>query len=144
MAKIVTSIDIDRPVGTVWEYMTDLRHAKDWSTEVVDSVYDGPLRLGATGIDTRKWGKKEVNWDWKVTGYDPPRLLRLTYGPPLNAVADFTFEGLTADRTKVSCTTTLRPSGWLRLISPIIAAEGRKADQKQFAKVKSILEASQD
>jgi len=28
----------------------------------------------------------------------------------------------------------------MKLIAPIIAAEGRKADQKQFGKVKAILE----
>jgi hypothetical protein len=36
--------------------------------------------------------------------------------------------------------TDLKPSGWWRLLTPIIAAEGRKADQTQFAKVKAILE----
>lgn len=142
MAKILTSVEIDRPIETVWEYLTDLRHAKDWSSEVVDTVYSGPIRLGATGVDTRMWGKKEVKWDWTVTQYDPPRLLSLTYGPPLNAVADFTFEAATPHKTNVSCITTLRPSGWWRLLSPMIAAEGRKADQVQFAKVKTILEAA--
>lgn len=140
MAQIVTSIDIDRPVATVWEYLTDLRHAKDWSSEVLETVYSGPIELGATGADTRKWGKKEMKWDWKVTRYDPPHLLSLNYGPPLNAMADFTFESTTADTTKVTCATTLKPSGWWRLLTPMIAAEGRKVDQAQFAKVKSILE----
>ncbi len=140
MAQIVTSVDIDRPVGTVWEYLTDLHHAKDWSTEVMDTVYSGPIQLGATGVDTRRWGKKEVKWDWKVTGYDPPNLLSLTYGPPLNAIADFKFESTSAETTRVTCATSLKPSGWWRLITPMIAAEGRKADRAQFTKVKSILE----
>jgi uncharacterized protein YndB with AHSA1/START domain len=139
VAKIETSLEIARPVAEVWDYMTDLHNAKDWSTEVVDTTYSGPIQLGATGRDTRRMGKREVEWDWKVTGYEPPRRLTLTYGPPMNAVADFTFEPVTQG-TRVTCTTSLKPSGWMRFIAPMIAAEGRKADQQQFAKVKEILE----
>lgn len=142
MARIETSIDIDRPIATVWTYLTDLHNSKDWSTEVVETVYSGPLKLGATGVDTRRWGKREVQWDWTVTNYVAPNLLELTYGPPLNAVARFNFDEISPTATHVTCATTLRPSGWWRFMSPIIAAEGRKADRTQFAKVKSILEGS--
>lgn len=139
MARIETSVEINRPVAEVWEYMTDLQNAKEWSTEVVDTTHSGPIQLGASGVDTRRMGKREVKWDWKVTGYDPPRQLTLTYGPPMNAVADFTFEPLTQG-TRLTCATTLKPSGWMRFIAPIIAAEGRKVDQQQFAKAKQIIE----
>jgi uncharacterized protein YndB with AHSA1/START domain len=142
MARIVTSVEIARPVATVWDYLTDLHNAMDWSTEVVDTVYSGPLRLGATGVDTRRWGKKEVTWNWEVTGFDPPHLLELSYGRPLNAVANFSFEATSTDTTRVSCSTDLKPSGWWRVLTPVIAAEGRKADQTQFEKVKAILEGS--
>lgn len=141
MAKIVTALDIERPVETVWSYLTDLHNSKDWSTEVVDTVYSGPIRLGATGVDTRRWGKRELQMNWEVTKYDPPRLLTLTYGAPLNAVADFTFEPTHAGGTRLTCSTTIKPQGWMRLLAPIIALEGRRADEKQFAKAKAILEA---
>jgi uncharacterized protein YndB with AHSA1/START domain len=142
MARIITALDIGRPVETVWSYLTDLHNSKDWSTEVVDTEYSGPIRLGATGVDTRRWGKREVKMNWEVTEYEPPRLMTLKYGPPLNAVADFTFEPSAAGGTRVSCITTLKPSGWMRLLAPIIAAEGRKADERQFAKAKAILEST--
>ncbi len=141
MAKIVTALDIERPVETVWGYLTDLHNSKDWSTEVVDTVYSGPIRLGATGVDTRRWGKRELQMNWEVTEFQPPRLMTLKYGPPLNAVAQFTFEPTTTGGTRVACGTTLKPTGWMRLLAPIIAAEGRRADEKQFAKAKAILEA---
>jgi len=140
MAKIETSVEINRPVEEVWQYITDLRNAKNWSTEVVDTVYSGPIQLGAYGVDTRRMGKREMKWNWEVTGYDPPRRLTLTYGPPLNALANFIFEPTGDNGTRVTCTTTLAPNGWMKLIAPIIAFEGRKVDQEQFSKVKTILE----
>ena len=142
MSKIVTSLEIERPVEAVWNYMTDLHHTKDWSNEVVETVYSGPIRLGATGVDTRRMGKRELKMNWEVTGYDPPRLLTLSFGPPLNAVADFTFEPISTGGTRLTCSTTIKPKGWMRLMAPIIALEGRKADEKQFAKAKAILEAT--
>lgn len=140
MARISTAVEIDRPISDVWSYLTDLHNAKDWSTEVVETTYSGPLQLGATGVDTRLWGKKRVDWDWSVTAFESPHTLELTYGPPLNAVARFTFDEVGIDRTRVTCDTNLTPTGWWRLMTPFIASEGRKADETQFAKVKAILE----
>jgi uncharacterized protein YndB with AHSA1/START domain len=143
MAEIVTTLDIERPQEAVWEYLTDLHHTKDWSTEVVDTVYSGPIRLGATGVDTRRMGKRELKMDWEVTEYDVPRLLTLTFGPPLNAVALFTFDPTPTGGTRLTCSTTIKPKGWMRLLAPIIAAEGRRADEKQFSKAKAILEGTE-
>lgn len=140
MAKIETSVEINRPLEEVWAYMTDLRNAKEWSAELVDTVYSGPNQLGASGVDTRRIGRREMKWNWEVTGYDPPCRLTLTYGPPLHATADFNFEPTGDNGTRVSCKTTLSPHGWMKLIAPLIAAEGRKVDQNQFIKVKEILE----
>ena len=46
MARISAAAEIDRPISAVWESLTDLHNAKDWSTEVVETSYSGPLRLG--------------------------------------------------------------------------------------------------
>ncbi|HEY7703307.1 MAG TPA: SRPBCC family protein [Acidimicrobiia bacterium] len=139
MPEFTTSVVIERPVQEVWDFLNDIRNRDKWNKEVVGTTYDGVLREGATGTDTMAMGGRQIRMDWRVTRFEPPHRLEMAYGPPTNAVADFTFEEM-GGGTRLSCHTILRPSGWMRFLSPFLAGEGRKADEVQFAKVKAFLE----
>jgi uncharacterized protein YndB with AHSA1/START domain len=140
MAHIKTSIVVRRPRAETFAYLTDLRNAKEWSTEVVDVRYDGDdLRVGTTGVDTRRMGSKQLEMPWTVTAYEPPRRIVLEYGGRFAATADFSF-AVEPEGTSVTCDTELRPRGLWRLLTPLMAAEARKADTVQFKKIKQILE----
>ena len=140
MTEFVTTVDVERPLETVWNYLTDLHRTKEWSSDVVDTVYVGPIRLGTTGVDFRRVGKHEVTVNWEVTGCHPPTLLILTYGPPDNSIARFSFRSTPTGGTRVTRRTTIKTNGWMRLIGPLQASEARRADEKQLAKAKSNLE----
>lgn len=140
MARIETSVVIDRLQQDVFEYLTDLRNAKEWSTEVVDVSYDGELAEGSTGADTRKMGRKEIVMPWRITSFDPPSQVVIEYERPFPITACFSFAP-SAGGTRVTCATDLRPRGWWKLLTPMMVSEASKADQVQFEKVKAILEA---
>lgn len=139
MVHIRTTIVIRRPQEETFEYLTDLRNAKEWATELVDVTYDGELRLGATGVETRRRGSKEFRLPWTVTEYERPERLVLEFGPPLPATAEFTFRPEPGG-TRFSCDTDLRLRGLWRLLTPVLAAEARHIDAAQFQKAKEILE----
>ena len=139
MVHIRTSIVIRRPQEETFDYLTDLRHAKEWATELVDVAYDGDLRVGATGVDTRRRGSKEFRLPWTVTEYKPPERLVLEFGQPVPATAEFTFRPEPGG-TRFSCDTELRLRGLLWLLTPVLAAEARHIDVAQFHKAKEILE----
>jgi hypothetical protein len=139
MARIETSVVIDKPQQDVFEYLTDLRNAKEWSTEVVDVSYDGELSEGSTGSDTRRMGRKEIVMPWRITSFDPPSHVVIEYERPFPITARFSFAS-SESGTVVTCATDLRPRGLWRLLTPVIAREAGKADEVQFQKVKSILE----
>ena len=139
MVHIRTSLVIRRPQEETFDYLTDLRHAKEWATELVDVAYDGELRVGATGVDTRRRGGKEFRLPWTVTAYKRPDRVVLEFGQPLPATVEFTFRP-EAGGTRFSCDTDLRPRGLRRLLTPVLAAEVRHIDAPQFRKAKEILE----
>ena len=139
MVHIRTSIVIRRPQEETFDYLTDLRNAKEWATELVDVAYDGELRVGAEGVDTRRRGSREFRLPWIVTAHERPERLVLEFGPPLPATAEFTF-GSESDGTRVSCDTELRPRGLWRLLTPVLAGEARHLDAAQFQKAKEMLE----
>jgi uncharacterized protein YndB with AHSA1/START domain len=142
MPHIETSIEIEHPQEETFGYLTDLRNATEWSTELVDVTYDGELRQGTKGADTRKMAGKEIVMPWEVTVYERPHRVVFDYGRPFPATAEFSFRA-TDGGTLVSCNTELRPRGLWRLLGPLMAWEGKKADQAQFQKVKEILEGRQ-
>jgi uncharacterized protein YndB with AHSA1/START domain len=139
MPLITTSIEIRRPQEETFDYLTDLRNANEWATELVDVTYDGDLARGTTGTDIRKMGRKEMVMPWTVTTYDRPSRIVFEYGSPFPATAEFSFNTTEAG-TLVTCSTELRPRGLWRLLTPLMVKEARKTDQVQFEKVKEILE----
>jgi uncharacterized protein YndB with AHSA1/START domain len=140
MQRILTTIEINRPVEEVFGFLTNLDNAPRWTVGLVEVRVDGRLRLGTRGTDVRTMGRKQVEMPWEVTRYEPPEVVEFTYGKPLPATATFTFER-TAQGTRMTCDTTVRPTGLYRLISPLIAREGRKTDALQFRKAKKLMEA---
>jgi uncharacterized protein YndB with AHSA1/START domain len=142
MVHLKTTIVIRRTQEDTFDYITDLRNATEWAAELIDITYDGDLRLGADGVETRRRGRGEFTWPWTVTAYERPHRIVLEYGQPYPAVADFTFVR-DADGTRFTCDTELRLKGIQRILSPLVAAEARRIDAAQFRKAKEILE-SQD
>ena len=84
-------------------------------------------------------GNREIEMPWKVTAFDRPHRARFEYTEPFPATADFIFEEIDGG-TRVTCATTLRPTGWQRLLAPLMARESHKTDKAQFEKAKRILE----
>lgn len=139
MVHIRTSIMIRRSQEETFDYLTDVRNAKEWSVELVEVDYDGDLREGSTGVDTRRVGRKQTSMPWVVTGYERPERIVFEYGGQFPATADFTFRAEDGG-TRVTCNTDLRLRGVWRLLAPVFAAEAGKVDRAQFHKVKAILE----
>ena len=143
MAHIKTSIVIRRSRSETFAYLTDLRNAKEWSTEVVDVRYDDrELHAGSRGVDIRRMGRRQLEMPWTVTSYEPPTRLVLEYGGRFPATAHFSFRA-EPDGTRVTCDTELRPRGLWRLLAPVMTAEARRSDATQFQKVKEILEVAE-
>jgi len=140
MASIETTVEIERPRSEVFEYMTDLSNAKEWNTELVSRSYDGDaIRVGSTGVDEFRMGRRLVAMPWRVTEYLPPQRLVIEFSGTFAATAIFSFEE-SRSGTVLRCRTALRPRGLWRLAAPMMAREGRRADHEQFHRAKGILE----
>jgi hypothetical protein len=96
--------------------------------------------VGATGVDIRRMGRRQLEMPWTVTSYEPPERLVIEYGGPFPATTDYSFRE-ERDGTRVTCDADLRPRGLWRLLAPVMAVEARRSDAAQFQKAKEILEA---
>lgn len=139
MTRVVTTIDIERTPEDVFAFLSDLDNAPLWTVDLIEVRHNGPLHLGARGVDVRLVNKKPTEMPWEVVGFDPPHILALSYSEPLPATATFTMETIPGG-TRVTCDTTLTLKGAYRLMAPLIAKEARTTDEEQFRRAKAILE----
>lgn len=139
MTRVVTTIDIERPVEDVFGFLTDLDNLPQWAVGLLEVRHDGHVRLGAKGVEVRMVGKKKTEMPWEVIRYEPPRVVAFAYSEPLPATATFTMEPI-AGGTRLTCDTELELKGIYRLMAPMIVKEARQTDAKQFAKAKATLE----
>ncbi len=71
MATIETSINIGKPVGTVFEYITNLDNQKKLSSYITGVEADGPVKLGTKyKIETTSMGHKNVTTN-EVVAFEP-------------------------------------------------------------------------
>jgi uncharacterized protein YndB with AHSA1/START domain len=139
MVKLTTSTTIDRRPDEVFAFISDPANFPQWLS-VEDVELDGPLRVGATGSETRRMLGRRLRMQWECTAYAPPERVAFRYpGGPIPADATFTFESAGAG-TRVTCSTVLTPRGLFRPLGRLVAREARKEDEGNFRRLKEVLE----
>jgi len=75
MAPILTEVDIARPPGEVFAYVTDPARFGEWQTGVVSghTEGDGPAGVGTKCVMTRRVGGLMRSFTSEITEIDPPR-----------------------------------------------------------------------
>ena len=74
MARITTSIDVDKPAEDVFAYATDPSRFPEWQKGVVDGSMEkpGPPQVGDRCLTTRRIGLAKRPVTSKVAHVDPP------------------------------------------------------------------------
>ncbi len=140
MGEIVIDVVIDRPVDEVFAYLADNSNETAWQTGLIESTVtsDGPIGAGSTGRDVRRsMGMKVVN-EWACTAFEPNRMFAFVVTKPITFTASYRFES-ESDGTRV--TMSAKPSGFAKVVWPLMSRVGRKQYERDFARLKNVLEA---
>jgi hypothetical protein len=150
VGDVCISIDIERPVWDVWNYVTDLRHDVEWFHGVrevrvvsevqtgVGTIYDQATRLFGWRFTARM----------QVTNYQPPSLMvlrALRSATPF--VARYEFEELgTRPRpvTRYTLAAEVRGASAYRLLGPAFMPLLRGAVRRRLTALKLALESRPD
>ncbi len=92
MITATHTVEIDRPVSEVFDYVSDQRNEPKWHTDVLEAEPRAPIKLGSTVTWTvRFMGVKQ--YISEVTAFDPPHLIRIeTREGPLKPTLTHSFE----------------------------------------------------
>ena len=142
MAKIESSVTVNRPMEQVFDFVTDIRNATKWITGVFEAAQTspGPMGVGTTyRFNVEVMGRK-LETTGEVAVYDRPRKYawKGTSGPfPMSGST--TCEAV-AGGTRVTDTIEAEPGGFFKLAEPLLMMQMRGQMEKDMKKLKELLE----
>lgn len=142
MITIEDSIFIQRPIAEVFAYVSDLRHAPQWQTGLLEvrKTTNGALGVGSKFTFVRKFLGQKLEASNEFIEYKPHSLITfVTNSGPMHVEASYLFEA-TPEGSKVTCKLQMKPQGFSRLAEPIIAASVRRETAAEFGYLKDLLE----
>ncbi|MEH0844913.1 SRPBCC family protein [Micromonospora sp. CPCC 205711] len=140
---VVTEVLIDRPVDQVAAYAGDPGNAPSWyvNIESVEWLTPPPPRVGSRVAFVAHFLGRRLAYTYEIVQLVPGELLvmRTAQGPfPMETT--YRWEPQGAGRTRMILRNRGEPSGFAAVAAPVLAAAMRRANRKDLATLKALLE----
>ena len=141
---VVTEIDIDRPRAEVANYTADPDNATSWYRNItrVEWRSPKPVRVGSQIDFEAAFLGRKLAYTYEVIELDPGRrfVMRTVQGP-FHMETTYTWSDTLAGGTQMTLRNRGIPSGFSKLFAPIMTPAIRRANRKDLARLKAIIEA---
>jgi uncharacterized membrane protein len=140
---VVTEIVIERPIGEVAAYANDPDNAPKWYVNIasVEWKTPPPLSAGARVAFVARFLGRKLEYTYEIVELVPGRrlVMRTSEGPfPMETT--YTFEAAGDRSTRMTLRNRGEPRGFGKLVGPLMASAMRRANAKDLARLKKILE----
>ncbi len=128
VSPIVSSIDIERPPGEVFPYVTDPARFGEWQAGVVDGHVEGDPGVGSRCVMTRQIGGAKRTSTSEITEYDPPARWAIHgIDGPIRADISVRVEPLEGGgQSRVTLELDFHGHGLGKLLAPLVTSQARK------------------
>jgi uncharacterized membrane protein len=141
---VLTETVIERPREEVAAFAADPSNAPAWYVNI-DSVEwrtPPPVAVGSRMEFSARFLGRTLVYTYEIADLVPgERLVMRTAEGPFPMKTTYTWEGLDGDRTRMTLRNQGEPSGFTSVAAPMMAAAMRRANRKDLAKLKALLEA---
>jgi uncharacterized protein YndB with AHSA1/START domain len=140
---IVTRGVIQRPRGEVAAFVTDPDNAPRWYRNIksVEWKSPKPLRVGSLIEFVAHFLGRKLRYTYEITEHAPGRrlVMRTAQGPfPMETT--YEWEDERPGATRMTLRNRGRPAGFSRLVASVMAMAIRRANAKDMARLKGLLE----
>jgi uncharacterized protein YndB with AHSA1/START domain len=142
---VTTEIVIQRPRGVVADYSADPDHAPVWYGNIrsVEWKTPPPVAVGSRIAFVARVLGRRLAYTYQVTELVPgERLVMRTAEGPFPMETTYTWATTADDATRMTLCNRGVPSGFSRLMAPLMARAVRRANRKDLAELKRLLESS--
>jgi uncharacterized membrane protein len=142
---VLTEITIDRPVDAVAAYVSDPSNAPAWyvNIESVEWETPPPARVGSRVAFVARFLGRRLAYTYELIDVVPrERLVMRTAQGPFPMETTYTWSAAGDGRTRMTLRNRGEPAGFSKLTAPFMSAAMRRANRRDLAKLRSILEAT--
>lgn len=140
---VFTEIDIERPRDRVAGYAADPSNAPDWYVNIkaVEWKTPPPLGVGSRLAFVAHFLGRRLAYTYEIVELVPgERLVMRTAEGPFPMETTYTWEPAGERRTRMTLRNRGEPSGFSKLVAPLMAAAMRRANRKDLVRLKSLME----
>lgn len=143
MVDVVTEVVIDRPSAEVAAYAADPDNAPLWYANIESSTWqtDPPLRVGSRVEFVARFLGRRLVYTYEIVEHQPARRLVMTTAEgPFPMETTYTWEPIGQAATRMTLRNRGEPSGFSRVAAPVMASAMQRANEKDLARLKRIVE----
>ena len=140
---VLTEIVIDRPREQVAAYAGDPSNAPEWYVNIksVEWRTPPPLALGSRLAFVAQFLGKKLAYVYEIVELTPgARLVMRTADGPFPMETTYTWQAAGDGKTRMSLRNRGQPTGFGKVVGPMMAAAMRRANRKDLARFKALLE----
>lgn len=142
---ILTEIVIDRPLAAVAAFAREPENAPTWYVNIksVEWKTPPPLAIGSRVAFVAQFLGRRLAYTYEIVELvAESRLVMRTSEGPFPMETTYTWERATEGSTRMMLRNRGEPSGFGKIVAPIMASAMRRANRKDLARLKSILEST--
>ena len=142
---VVTRIIIDRPREAVANFTADPSNAPRWYVNIksVEWKTPPPVALGSKVAFIAHFLGRRMAYTYEVVQFEPSqRLVMATAEGPFPMETTYTWQSLGQEKTEMTLRNRGNPSGFSKILSALMVPAMRRANRKDLARLKLIMEDS--
>jgi uncharacterized membrane protein len=139
---VVSELTIDAPVERVAAFAADPSNVMRWYKNIssVEWLTSKPVQLGSKVAFVAQFWRRTLRYTYEIVEFVPgERLVMRTADGPFPMETTYTWSRVGDDRTRMTLRNRGEPTGFSKLVAPLMASAMRRANRKDLATLASIL-----
>jgi uncharacterized membrane protein len=140
---VITEIVIARPLAEVAAFAANPDNAPAWYENIksVEWKSEPPLQVGSRVAFVAEFMRKRLAYTYEVAEFAPhERLVMRTAEGPFPMETRYAWQMVDSTATRMTLRNRGTPRGFSRIVAPFLAAAMRRANRKDLARLKKLLE----